>query len=106
MIFVSHNIYIRIIITNLNCVVFDVYLYKNYIALQLYCKHILILDDRGRIFAQFKCVVSNYEWIVWNGYPSLFILFKIYIMWEPCDGLDNCHIENRLYNLNPWKPVL
>ena len=47
-----------------NCVVSDVYLYKNYIALQLYCKHILILDDRGRIFAQFKCVVSDYEWIV------------------------------------------
>ena len=47
-----------------NCVVSDVYLYKNHIALQLYCKHILILDDRGRIFAQFKCVVSDYEWIV------------------------------------------
>ena len=59
-----------------NCVVYDVYdvqymmymiyiyLYKNYIALQLYGKHTLILDDRGRIFAQFKCVVSNYEWIV------------------------------------------
>ena len=65
-----------------NCVVSDVYLYKNHIALQLYCKHILILDDRGRIFAQFQCVVFDYEWIVWNGYPSLFILFRIYIMWE------------------------
>ena len=83
MIFVSHNIYVRIIITNLNCVVSDGYLYKNYIALQLYCKRILILDDRGRIFAQFKCVVFDYEWIVWNGYPSLFTPSKYILCGNP-----------------------